>query len=134
MANVSEPLENFPKPAERAMEAAQGAMQGYFSWLQTTTSAPPWSNTELSKKLLSYATQNVSAAFEFGQELNQANNLRDVVKIQVEFMSTQLNSFNEQAKDIGGIYAKATECILIAASAAFKTAEAAIKMHSIMSN
>ena len=132
MANVSEPLENFSKPTERSIEAAQGAMQSYFSWLEATTSAAPWSKN-LNKKLSSYVTQNVSAVFEFAQKLNQANNLGDVVEIQVEFMSRQLKSFNEQAKNICDIWTKATECSLIAASAAFKTAEAVTKMHSIMS-
>jgi hypothetical protein len=69
-------------------------------------SASPWSNTELNKKLLSYATENVSAAFGFVQKLSQAKNLEDVVKIQTEFMTAQMNSFNEQAKNIGEIYTK----------------------------
>jgi hypothetical protein len=41
------------------------------------------------------------------QKLSQAKNFQDVVKIQTEFMETQMNSFNEQAKILGEIYTKA---------------------------
>jgi len=69
-------------------------------------SASPWGNTDLNKKLLSYATTNVSAAFGYVQKLSQAKNLEDVVKIQTEFMNAQTNSFNEQAQNIGEICTK----------------------------
>ena len=48
----------------------------------------------------------VATGAEFVQKLSQAKNLEDVVKIQTEFMSAQLSSFNEQAKDIGEIYTR----------------------------
>ena len=71
-------------------------------------SASPWANTDLNKKLLNYTTENVSAAFEFLQKLSQAKNMEDAVKIQTEFMSAQMNSFNEQVKNIGEIYTRTT--------------------------
>jgi hypothetical protein len=92
--------------AEQITGRTQEATENYFKWLQTTMSASPWGNTDLNKKLLSYATENVSAAFGLVQRLSQAKNLEDVVKIQTEFMTAQMNSFNEQAKNIGEIYTK----------------------------
>jgi len=41
------------------------------------------------------------------QKLSEAKNFQDVFKIQTEFMSMQLNSFNEQARSVGELYAKA---------------------------
>jgi len=61
-------------------------------------SAPPWRNTELNKKLLNYATQSVSASFEFVQKLRQAKNLQDVIQFRTEFMQWQWDAFAEQAK------------------------------------
>ena len=90
-------------------ERTKHVMESYVSWLQNAMSAYPWSNTDLSKKLLSYTTQNVTAAVDLVQKLSQAKNLEDVVKIQTEFMSTQLNSFNEQTKILSEIYTKAAE-------------------------
>jgi hypothetical protein len=63
----------------------------------------------LNKKLLSYATENVTAAVGLVQKLSRAKNLEDVVKIQTEFMSQQLNSFNEQTKTIVELCTKAAQ-------------------------
>jgi len=93
--------------AEQFTKQAQGTMENYFGWLQKSMSTLPWSNTNLNRILLSNATQNVTATFAFVQKLSQAKNFQDVVKIQTEFMKTQMNSFNEQAKIIGEIYTKA---------------------------
>ena len=92
--------------AEQIAGRTQETMENYFNWLQNTMSASPWGNTDLNKKLLSYATTNVSAAFGYVQKLSQAKNLEDVVKIQTEFMTTQFSSFNEQAKNLGEIYTR----------------------------
>jgi hypothetical protein len=115
MAKDKEPFEALTateeQTAEQIMKQTQGAMENYFGWLQKTMSALPWSNTNLDRILLSYATQNVTATFAFVRNLSQAKNFQDVVKIQNEFMNAQLSSFNDQAKIIGEIYAKAATAV-----------------------
>jgi hypothetical protein len=95
--------------ANQITDQTRGAMENYFGWLQTTMSAFPWSNTNLNRILLNHATQNVTATFAFVQKLSQAKTFQDVAKIQTEFMETQMNSFNDQAKILGEIYTKAAE-------------------------
>ena len=95
--------------AEQMTKQTQGAMENYFGWLQKTMSTFPWSNTNLNRILLSNATQNITATFAFVQKISQAKNFEEVVKIQTEFMQTQMNSFNEQAKVLGEMYTKAAE-------------------------
>ncbi len=90
-------------------ERAKHAMEAYFGWLQNAMSATPWSNTNLNRILLSNATQNITATLTFVQRLSQAKGFEQVVKIQTEFMETQMNSFNEQAKILGEIYANAAK-------------------------
>lgn len=111
MTKDNEPQEAFTASATQAAEQitkqTQGAMENYFSWLQTTMSALPWSNTNLNRILLSNATQNVTATFAFMHKLSQAKNFQEVVRIQTEFMQAQMNSFNDQAKILGEIYSKA---------------------------
>jgi hypothetical protein len=85
------------------------AMENYFSWLQNAMSGSPWNNTELNKQLLSYATENVTTAVGLVQKLSQAKNLEEVVKIQTEFASKQLNSLNEQTKVMVEICTKAAQ-------------------------
>jgi len=105
MVKDKEPFEGLTTAAQQTAkqitEQTQGAMENYFGWLQTTMSAFPWSNTNLNRILLSHATQNVTATFAFMRKLSQAKNFQDVAKIQTEFMQTQMNSFNEQAKILG---------------------------------
>jgi hypothetical protein len=101
MAKDEDPLEAFTATAER--------MKNYFGWLQTTMSAFPWSDTNLNRILLSNATQNVTATFVFVQKLSQAKNFQEVVKIQAEFMETQIKSFNEQAKILAETYSRAAQ-------------------------
>jgi hypothetical protein len=110
MAADKRPFQSLTGMAEQltalSMEKTQGAMKNYFGWLQSAMSAAPWGNTDLNKKLLDYAEENTAAALEFVQKLTRAKNWEEVSTIQTEFMSTQLNSLNEQAKNIGDACAK----------------------------
>src|SRR5215470_3419241 len=92
--------------AEQMTERTQDAITNYFSWLQNAMQASPWGNTDLNKKLMSYATDTVTAPLSFVQKLSQAKNLEDVVKIQTEFVKAQTDSFNEHAKELGEIYTR----------------------------
>src|SRR5262245_18604997 len=105
MAKDKEPLESLTGIEQEVQitERTKDAMENYFSWLQNAMSGPPWSNTDF----LSYATENVTAAVGLVQKLSQAKNLEEVVKIQTEFMSKQLNSFNEQTKSMVELCTKA---------------------------
>ena len=90
-------------------ERTRHAMETYVNWLQNTMSASPWTNVGLNKKLLSYATENVTAAVGLVEKLSHAKNLEDVVKIQTEFVSKQLGSLNEQTKAVMEICTKAAQ-------------------------
>ena len=113
MAKDQDPLETLTataaQTAQQITKQTQGAMESYFGWLQKAMSPYPWSNTNLNTILLSNALQNVIATFAFVQKLSQAKDFQDVAKIQTEFMTTQMNSFNEQAKVLSEIYANAAK-------------------------
>ena len=109
MAKDKEPFETLTAGAEQTADQITKQTQDYFGWLQETMSTFPWSNTNLNRVLLRNATHNVTATVAFVQKLSQAKNFQDVVKIQTEFMETQMHSFNEQAKILGEIYTKAAE-------------------------
>jgi hypothetical protein len=110
MATGTEPFQFSTGIAEQTTELMtrqmQQAMENYVNWLQNAMSTFPWVNTDLNKKLLHHATQNVIATFVFLQKLGQAKNLEDVTIIQTEFVSAQLASFNEQANIIREICTK----------------------------
>ena len=107
MAKDQKPVEDFNVMAKRTMEQAQSAAGNYFGWLQKSLSSSPWGDAELNKKLMGYAERNITATFQFVQNLGQAKDFQDLIRIQSEFMQSQLQSFGEQAKDIGEASTKA---------------------------
>jgi len=111
--NDKERLESLKdiEPHVEFTERTKHAMETYVNWLQNAMSASPWTNVDLNKKLLSYATENVTAAVGLVEKLSHAKNLEDVVKIQTEFMSKQLGSLTEQTKTIREICTKAQAAI-----------------------
>jgi hypothetical protein len=95
--------------ADQITQQTKVAMENYVTWLQNAMSGSPWSTIDLNKKLLSYATENVTAAVGLVQKLSQAKDVEQVLKIQTEFISQQLNSFNEQTRTIVELCTKAAQ-------------------------
>jgi hypothetical protein len=103
---IADAFEPTRQTAEQMTERTQETIANYFSWLQNAMQTCPWGNTELNKKLMNYTTETLTAPLSFVHKLSQARNLEDVVTIQTEFVKSQLDSFNEHAKEIGEIYTK----------------------------
>jgi hypothetical protein len=92
--------------SEEITERTQAWMGDYFGWLQNALSA--WTNMELNKKLMSYASETVSSYVAHTQQLSQAKNVEDAALIQIEFVKTRMELFNQRARELGEIYAKMT--------------------------
>ena len=97
---------------EQTMEQARGAMEKYFDFLQKTMSLDAWRGSDFGEKLKSYTEQNIAAAHQYVQKLTQAKGFSDVMRIQTEFMQTQLNAFGEQAKGLGEASTKAAADVM----------------------
>jgi hypothetical protein len=95
--------------ADQITQQTKVAMENYLTWFQNSMSASQWGNVDLNRKLLGYAAENVTAVVGLVQKLGQAKDVEQVVKIQTEFMSKQLASFNEQTKTIVEICTKAAQ-------------------------
>jgi phasin family protein len=106
MEEQSSPSDNNAE-AEKSIDQARGAMENYLEFFQKTIFTPAWAQTDLNKKIQNYAGKNVATAFEFAQRLIQAKDLQEVVRIQTEFMQTQVKALSEQAKEIGETATKA---------------------------
>jgi hypothetical protein len=50
------------------------------------------------------AEQNISATQEYVRELTYAKDIQDILRIQMEFVRSQLEASVEQAKDLGEAY------------------------------
>ena len=89
---------NAERALEQTMEQTRGAVDNYFNFLQKTISSYPSGGTDLGEKLKSYAEKNIAATHEFVLKLSQAKDFQDVVRIQTEFMQTQMNAFGGTQK------------------------------------
>jgi hypothetical protein len=97
------------EPAAELTKRIQEMMAIYFGWFQNSTSA--WGRTNLKSRLLSRATEHVSAASTFVSKLSQAADLQEVVKIQLEFVQMRMTMLNERTKEIGDAVAGATNLV-----------------------
>ena len=107
MAKDQKPFEDLSALAKQTMEQAQGAAETYLGWLKKSMSASPWADADLSRKLMAYAERNIADNFEFVQKLSQVKDFQALIRVQSEFMQARLQSFGEQAKDIGEVSTEA---------------------------
>jgi hypothetical protein len=98
--------EAMAKVAEQAMEQARGTADYYLDFFQKAM-ANPWGGTDLTEKLHSCAAENMAAVQDLVNKLGQAKTFQDVIRIQTDFMQTQLLLFAEQSKSFYEAYSKA---------------------------
>ncbi|HEX3505639.1 MAG TPA: phasin family protein [Xanthobacteraceae bacterium] len=107
MATQLKPVEEMSttmeKATEKVMEQSQNAMQNYFEWLQKTMSGSQWADNELTKKLISNWEQNIATTQLYVQQISQARDIQDVMKIQTDFVQAKMATFAE----LGEIYVSA---------------------------
>ena len=106
MAKDKQPFEALSETGAQAveqnMEKARGAMDNYFSFLQNI-----WGSNDLTEKMKTYTARNISASADCMHKLSQAKDFQEVIRIQTEFMQTQMSTFTEQARSLGEAYSKA---------------------------
>jgi hypothetical protein len=86
---------------------AYSAMDYYFDHLKKTVASAPTGGTEFGEKVKACAEQNISATQEYVRELTYAKDIQDILRIQMEFVRSQLDAFGEQANSLGEAYVKA---------------------------
>ncbi|MBK5958989.1 hypothetical protein CCR97_12330 [Rhodoplanes elegans] len=94
--------------AERSVEQAKLAFNNYMQAAQEAVSAfedrvkaSQVGAQGISKKAMNFAERNVISAFDFAQRVVQAKDIQEVVKMQAEFVQTQMQVLSEQLKDLG---------------------------------
>jgi hypothetical protein len=104
MAKDPKPLQELNAQAnqvvEETKEQALSAADTYFDFLQKTISSFPSGGTDVGEKLKSFAERNVASTREFIKKLSRAKDFEDAIRIQTEFMQTQMQAFGEQTTTI----------------------------------
>jgi phasin len=94
--------------AEKSVDQAKKAFDGFMvaaykaaGTIEGSTEIVQSGAKDISRKALTYAEQNVAAALDFAGRLVNAKDAQEVMSLQSEFIRAQLQTFAEQAKDIG---------------------------------
>ena len=101
--------------AEQRIEHAKSAFadfmrvaQGAVSALEDRFMASEAGTNEIGDKAMSFAGRNVSSAFDFAQRILRAEDIQELVRMQTEFVQSQMSVLSEQVKDMGNTISKAS--------------------------
>jgi phasin len=97
--------------AERSVEQARKAFEGFLSVAQKTAGAaaevPGAAGVKsVGAHVLAYTEQNVNAAFELAHKLVRAKDPQEAFALQSEYLKTQLAALQSQAKELGVAFQK----------------------------
>jgi phasin len=95
VAQARKAFEGFIQAANQAM----GQFQGQALTARSTAS-------EIAHKSMSYAEQNVGVTFDFAQKLMHAKDSAEVMALQSEYLSRQMQTISAQVQDLGQSAAK----------------------------
>jgi len=117
---AKDPMSNFEIPlemrsfAEKSVAQAKQAFDGFLAAAQQAisrvegqTAAAQAGATDMSRKAMAFAGQNMAASFAFAQKLALARDMEEVMRLQADFLKAQLQAFGEQAKELGATFTQA---------------------------
>jgi phasin len=116
---AKDPFEQFAIPndmrsfAEQSVAQARKAFDGFLQaanqamgQLEGHAQAARSSANTIAQKSMSYAEQNVAATFDFAQKLMRAKDAAEVMGLQSEYLTRQMQTLTAQAQDLGQSAAK----------------------------
>ena len=87
--------------ARRAFDGFMGAAQRTVDTMENAGNTVQSSAKDVTRRTLSYAEQNVAAAFDLAQRLVRARDVQEAMQIQAEFVRSQFNAMQSQMKEFG---------------------------------
>ena len=94
--------------AEKSVEQARQAFDGFISAAHRAVSAfegqaesARQGAKDVTEKAMGFAESNINSSFDFAQKVVQARNVEDVLKLQADYIKTQMAVLAEQAKELG---------------------------------
>jgi phasin len=116
---AKEPFEQFAIPnelrsfAEQSVTQARQAFEGFIQaanqavgQMQGQAEAAHSGASEIAHKSMEYAEKNVSATFDFAQRLMRAKDAAEVMGLQSEYLSRQMQALSAQVQELGQSAAK----------------------------
>ncbi len=102
--------------AEKSVEQAKQAFDGFISAAHNAVSAfegqaetARKGAKDVTEKAMTFTEQNIASSFAFAQQLVRAKDIQDMLKLQADYIKTQMQVFTEQAKVLGESTSKAAK-------------------------
>jgi len=92
--------------ARKAFDDFMGATQKAVTNVEESANAVQAGAADVNKKALGFAEEHVNAAFQFAQQLVKASNVEDMMKLQQDYLRTQMESLGEQAREFSNSASK----------------------------
>jgi phasin len=116
---AKEPFEQFGMPTEmrafveQSVTQAKHAFDGFIQaanqamgQFQGQAQAARGSANEIAQKSMSYAEQNMAAAFEFAERVMKAKDATEVMRLQSDYLGRQMQALSSQIQELGQSAAK----------------------------
>jgi phasin len=94
--------------AEKSVEQAKQAFDGFISAAHQAVHAfegqaesARKGARHVTEKAMNFAERNVAVSFEFAQQLVRAKDVQEVLRLQADFIRSQMQVLTEQAKELG---------------------------------
>lgn len=108
--------DNMRELAERNVEQARSAYQQFIEMarqaqdmMTKSQGAMQASAMEVQSRALKFAEKNMDEGFNFATELSRARDLKEYMEIQQRYAQKQMQTYAEQAQDLGRVMAEAAQ-------------------------
>lgn len=100
-------IEQGMEQTKKAVESFVGSVQEAATSFQAQTLSAQRNTKDLRQKVLTFTELNIATSLDYGQRLLHAKNLSEVVQLQTEYVSVQMQNLIDQAKELADAAAQA---------------------------
>ena len=79
---------------EESTQHVRKLMDSYLEFFKKSLPELPLGNNDVNRKVLAYAAKNAAQAFSYAEKLSSAKSIPDIIKIQTEFLQSQMTSLS----------------------------------------
>ena len=102
----NEGMEWFRKMAEQSLNLSKAALEGYIATTRRTADTVNNQAAEIRERSLSLANEALSNTFEFANRVMHVKDPQEIVRLQSEFLSRQVQTLSEKANELGQLVAQ----------------------------
>jgi hypothetical protein len=106
METGNEGMEWFRAMAEQSLNLSKAALDGYIATARKTADTMNNQATEIRERSLSLANEAMSNTFEFANRVMHVKDPQEVLRLQSEFLSRQVQTLSEKANELGQLVAQ----------------------------